>query len=338
VDLPHVISSSYNGSQEYASFESIRDDEEPCPLVQNGVIQDFDLFSNLLEQVDQKLAPETTLKGSVLLCAVHPNRSFQSNEKILQHLFEEREVLATYLAPKPLLSLYSFGCTTGLSVVMGHDVTSWMPIYEGYCITDAVGDSPLAGSKITERLMSIIQENNPYVKTGKQIEPLKKNCWLAESYEAEIQLQRTQEQRLTYGISYPSDITLNTELFRAPEILFKPQLQGLDVPGLHYLIYDSIISCPLDVRKDIRSWIALGGGTSNITGLQSRLTEELSELDPLMFDNKCKVRVNSNSESPSVWTGSCIFSSLSSFNSIVISKEQYDESGPSIVHRNCPFA
>jgi len=118
---------------------------------------------------------------------------------------------------------------------------------------------------------------------------------------------------------------LNTELFRAPEILFKPQLQGLDIPGLHYLIYDSIISCPLDVRKDILSSIALGGGTSYITGLKPRLTEELSDLDSLLFDKKCKVQVTSNTEEPSVWIGACVFSSLSTFNSTVISKEQYDE-------------
>jgi len=130
---------------------------------------------------------------------------------------------------------------------------------------------------------------------------------------------------------------LNTELFRAPEILFKPQLQGLDVPGLHYIIYDAILSCPLDARKDILSWIGLGGGTSHITGLQTRLTEELKDLDSLLFE-KCKIKCSHNKDEPNVWNGGCILSSLSSFSPLVISREQYDESGPSIVHRFCPLA
>jgi len=132
---------------------------------------------------------------------------------------------------------------------------------------------------------------------------------------------------------------LNTELFRAPEILFKPQLQGLDVPGLHYIIYDAILSCPLDARKDLLSFIGMGGGSSYITGLQTRLTEELKDLDSLLFEQKCKIQVNSNTEEPNnVWIGGCVLSGLSSFKERVITKEQYDESGPSVVHRFCPLA
>ena len=37
----------------------------------------------------------------------------------------------------------------------------------------------------------------------------------------------------------------------------------------------------------------------------------------------------------SVWIGGSILASLSTFQSMWISKEEYDESGPSIVHRKC---
>jgi actin-related protein len=37
----------------------------------------------------------------------------------------------------------------------------------------------------------------------------------------------------------------------------------------------------------------------------------------------------------SVWIGGSILSSLSTFQSMWISKAEYDESGPAIVHRKC---
>jgi len=37
----------------------------------------------------------------------------------------------------------------------------------------------------------------------------------------------------------------------------------------------------------------------------------------------------------SVWMGGSILSSLSTFQSMWVTKEEYDECGPSIVHRKC---
>jgi len=37
----------------------------------------------------------------------------------------------------------------------------------------------------------------------------------------------------------------------------------------------------------------------------------------------------------SVWIGGYILASLSTFQQMWISKEEYDESGPAIVHRKC---
>ena len=37
----------------------------------------------------------------------------------------------------------------------------------------------------------------------------------------------------------------------------------------------------------------------------------------------------------SVWIGGSILASLSTFQQMWISKEEYDESGPGIVHRKC---
>lgn len=46
-------------------------------------------------------------------------------------------------------------------------------------------------------------------------------------------------------------IKLGNERFRAPEILFNPDIIGLEVPGIHQVVVDSINRCDLDLRKAV---------------------------------------------------------------------------------------
>ena len=67
-------------------------------------------------------------------------------------------------------------------------------------------------------------------------------------------------------------------------------------------------------------------------GIGLRLTKELTALAP----STMKVKVVAPPERKySVWIGGSILASLSTFAASWISKAEYDESGPSIVHRKC---
>ena len=67
-------------------------------------------------------------------------------------------------------------------------------------------------------------------------------------------------------------------------------------------------------------------------GMADRLTKELVGLAP----PGVKVKVIAPPERKfSVWIGGSIVSSLSTFQQMWITKQEYDECGPSIVHRKC---
>ena len=67
-------------------------------------------------------------------------------------------------------------------------------------------------------------------------------------------------------------------------------------------------------------------------GIADRLTKEIMALAP----QSMKIKVVAPPERKySVWIGGSLLSSLSTFQSMWISKAEYDESGPSIVHRKC---
>jgi len=62
------------------------------------------------------------------------------------------------------------------------------------------------------------------------------------------------------------------------------------------------------------------------------LTKEVTALAPPTM----KIKVLAPAERKySVWIGGSILASLSTFQQMWISKDEYDESGPGIVHRKC---
>ena len=107
---------------------------------------------------------------------------------------------------------------------------------------------------------------------------------------------------------------------------------GMEQSGIHTEVYESIMKCEIDTRKDLYSNIVLSGGTTMFPGLPERMTKEISALVPPSM----KVRVIASPERKySVWIGGSILMSLTNFNAMWITKQQYEEFGPSIVHRKC---
>ena len=66
-------------------------------------------------------------------------------------------------------------------------------------------------------------------------------------------------------------IQLGSEKYKAPEILFKPDTIGLEWPGVHEMVINSIKKCDIDVRKTLYNSIIVAGGTSLLTGFNERL-------------------------------------------------------------------
>jgi actin-related protein len=76
----------------------------------------------------------------------------------------------------------------------------------------------------------------------------------------------------------------------------------------------------------------MSGGTTMFPGIPERLSKEVTALAP----STMKIKVVAPPERKfSVWIGGSILSSLSTFQAMWITRAEYDESGPGIVHRKC---
>src|SRR5437588_532994 len=102
--------------------------------------------------------------------------------------------------------------------------------------------------------------------------------------------------------------------------------------GIHETTYNSIMKCDVDIRKDLYANTVLSGGTTMYPGIADRMQKEITALAP----STMKIKIIAPPERKySVWIGGSILASLSTFQQMWISKQEYDESGPSIVHRKC---
>uniref|UniRef100_A0A672GGG3 Actin alpha 1, skeletal muscle n=1 Tax=Salarias fasciatus TaxID=181472 RepID=A0A672GGG3_SALFA len=94
----------------------------------------------------------------------------------------------------------------------------------------------------------------------------------------------------------------------------------------------TIMKCDIDIRKDLYANNVLSGGTTMYPGIADRMQKEITALAP----STMKIKIIAPPERKySVWIGGSILASLSTFQQMWISKQEYDEAGPSIVHRKC---
>ncbi len=127
-------------------------------------------------------------------------------------------------------------------------------------------------------------------------------------------------------------ITIGNERYRCPEALFQPSFLGMESPGIHEIIYNSIMKCDVDLRKDLYGNVLLSGGSTMFPGIADRLARELTSLAPSTMRIKC---IAPPERKHSEWIGGSILASLSTFQQSWISKEDYDEYGPGVVHSVC---
>ncbi|KIJ25749.1 hypothetical protein M422DRAFT_236819 [Sphaerobolus stellatus SS14] len=302
--------------------------------MEHGIVTDWDDMERIWSWIYAEELGTLSEEHPVLLTEAPLNP--RSNRDIAaQIFFDTFNVPALFTSVQAVLSLYSSGRTTGIVLDSGDGVTHAVPVFEGFSMPHAIRRVDIAGRDVTDHLQLLLRKSGHHLHTTAEKEVVRtikeKCCYVAlnPAKEEKESASKTEEFRLPDG----NVIQLGQERFRAPEILFNPELIGSEYAGVHQVVIDSISRVDLDLRKSLFSNVVLSGGSTLCQGFGDRLLNEVKKL--ALKDIKIKIYAPPERKY-STWIGGSILAGLNTFKKMWVSAEEYQED-PDIIHKKSGF-
>jgi actin-related protein len=323
--------------------------------MEHGVIQDWDGMELIWRHVYSNVLRAESMEHPALLTEppLNPRRN---REKMAEIFFEKFRVPAVFFSIQAVLSLYASGRTTGVVLDSGDGVSHCVPVFEGWALPNAVTRVDVAGRDVTNYFLRLLRQGGHAFGTSAEREIVrgikeslcdvscdgiglleKKSVIesLASLKGTSMSPSAPRTESKVAGEVYvlPDDtrIEIGAERFQAPEILFDPSLVGIECPGVHQCLGNSILMSDIDIRKELMKNVVLSGGSTLFKHYGDRLLIEMRSL----FPDIERIKIHAPPERKySSWMGGSVLASLDTFRSMWVTKSEYEED-PGIIHEKC---
>ncbi|OHT05637.1 Actin-related protein 2-A [Tritrichomonas foetus] len=309
--------------------------------VEHGVIKNWEDETLVLDYLFKNKLKINNEDHPVLITEA-PLNPLENRKKIFEVFFETFNFPAIQMAPQALLVLYAQGLVTGVVVDSGDGVTHIMPIFENYLLSHLIGRMDIAGRDITEHMVKLLTLRGYTFHKSSDFDVVReikeKMCFVSADINVD---RRIANETTTYVVPYVLNdgriIKVSGERFEAPEVLFQPELLGIEGNGIHQLLFDTIMKSDINLRKEFFKSIVVSGGTTMYPGFSTRLENELRRLvlnNVLKGDTKALKSYKISVEDPPnrrflVYLGATVLANLSKEKTQSwAQRTAYKEAGP----------
>ena len=322
-----AVSSAQEGQETYIGAEVFK---RPAQLsirypVENRVFTNFEDTTALLTHIfaNEVKVPADKHPLVMTLTSLTPQ---ESKEKILEIIMETFRVPAFYPASPSAACLYAAGVTSGVVVDSGEAGTLVMPVFQGFSMPYFAKKLDVGGRHINDALKKGLVNRGYHLSASVERNVLRdmkeQFCFVSADPEQEENVEEK-----TFSTPDGMELKISNERFTSPEILFQPSLCGVDAPGTSQMIADVSNSVDEVVRGQLAATVLRAGGSTMFEGYQERVKGDLMRLLPPHISFHVNAPI---SRKISAWVGCSIISSVSTFSQLWISRQEYEEEGPSV--------
>ena len=340
----------------------------------DGSIKDYDLLEKVIENL-LKENLSLDLSEHPLLFSEPSLHNKENRIKLTKFMFEKYKIPAIYICKNAVLSGFSCGRSTCLVFDSGHNMTTAVPVCEGYALQKCLIKNNVAGDYVTSLLEKKLkiknvkinpfysfkkikkEDNNfetiyfdnrnlydkSYEKfwTKEIIRDIKETCLLTNDESLKYDNDKDEfiptslSQELIYDLPDGNTINLSKDRTLILERIFNPIKDKPGFLGYHQMVNDAINKADLEIKKELYSNIFLCGGNTLFNGFIERFQKQISNTNKQLFKLKIITHPSNTEKKFSSWLGGSILSSLGTFHQLWLSKAEFEEHGEMIIERKC---
>ena len=277
--------------------------------------------------------PSEEIKYHPILISEPLENRINNRENISKILFEQFSINKLFFASQPVLSLFSTSNTTGVVLESGEGVTQSCAIYEGYSLPNSFQRYDYGGGDVTIYLDELLKKMGYFFETSAEkllIKEIKeKYCWACPTNISENIKKNSEFEKENHFLPDGNVMKLGVERIYPAEILYSPDIIGLEYPGFHEMILNSINNTDIELRTKLYQNILLGGGNTAINGTANKIYSEIKKA----VNQNMKINIHSP-KNPHLlcWIGGSVISGMEIFKKMWISKQEWEENGNKILY------
>jgi actin-related protein 6 len=346
-----------------------------CRPLSRGLLHDIDLELEIWEEIfsrhyNKEKGKNANYNDNMLIFTHTPMAPDDVIEGYFEMIFEYfgfnsciKSIPQTFTAMYAKEKYENLNETVQLVVDSGFSSTTIVPIFENRPIYNAIKRIDIGGKLLTNYLKECLM-NNIELDIRKEFFLTnfikEETCYVSKNFNIDMKIsslknsenninkrtfvlpeyRKKSEEYLKKIPAEKHSIIMNSLRFIVPELIFNPNLIGVDEAGIHEAILKSVSECHPDFNNLLFKNIVINGGNAKFFNFKERLKNELTPISRI--DNNTSgvdiydMNLSLGEQVEPVMQGMKIFSrNVEMLKDLSITKKEYDEFGSNCVWKNC---